>query len=1091
MKKTVAQLISWILALCLILSVVPAGFADTGDADTEIEGIEIAAEQTNEEAAAEEAEDQDDAKIGIIAIIIADVSQQNDAAQKNVEADAEEQEETITVVTEEAGLAGTEDGNLSGEEALVSAAVDPQTDIQPEASENQAADPDGAVLADGNLADGLLLTMEMEGGILEEEEEEEEIIVVDGALAGTLGASAAGSDGASTKDSREPVVFSAFIGVTEDLPTKADVVFVIDSTGSMSDEINNVRKNLNGFTETLDESNLNFNIAIVEYKDITVYSERNSTKIITDSTGNEWFSDADQVASLLSGIRVNGGGDLPETVIDALGAVVNDLSFRYDASKFAILLTDASYKNNNNYGYANMDEMIAALKKAGINTSVISDNYYKSTYYDLYTDTDGIFCNIYGQFADELAIIAEHISEVTVTRPVEVYTFAEEEQWDNIEAQYTLLVNLKATDTENTAENVSVTLSVPDNFIVEGSLVQTIGSIAPGESKSLQWRVNVPIKEKNETYTWSATVNSEDFAVGTLIKAQDTFQVIGRGENDYNWVFGQDNYSFLNNYAAFGNKGESYYISDDDLAFFLKQLSNTEIDQLAAWYGAHGTTEDLENNDLIAWNGSCYGMSLSAALYKIGMLDPSYYKSASGKDAKNTYDIRAITSGTNTELESMINLYHISQATDVAMDSVRELNGTAEFVPVIQAMWDKAVNIGKKDTAEQPYIVRLGSPRGGHAVVCYGGEEGSWQIGSQVYTKRLFIADPNESSKTYIYIADDDSRAVYSADSSYNKFGYRKATLSALDTYDYTDLITNRDIQIAANDNTDLVLETSKGKVVIIAGKMVAVEGDVKYTAIEKEGMIAGVDEDTNGEDVLYKIVSEDAVTVSPYKAGKPIDALISVGGYSAKVSGKVDNVSLNEAGDISLSGASGDFVLNISADDSDFDFITIEGAADGDVSISLGDDHMDITGDLSGYKVGNKALFGESTGTTVTDIENSRFVLEGGKVVAYFDLNGDGVYETRQKDSAPEYTLSNVQYSGSHLTGKLVKTAGSGSAENLRVRVTFYLSGNIYMSTYCEVDETGFFSADAVGLIQYITALAVGEQDGVTTRLDAAELFL
>ncbi|HHX57963.1 MAG TPA: hypothetical protein GX710_08105, partial [Clostridiales bacterium] len=50
----------------------------------------------------------------------------------------------------------------------------------------------------------------------------------------------------------------------------ADIVFVIDATGSMQDEISNVAKNLNVFSEELvNEYSVNANFAVVEYQDIT------------------------------------------------------------------------------------------------------------------------------------------------------------------------------------------------------------------------------------------------------------------------------------------------------------------------------------------------------------------------------------------------------------------------------------------------------------------------------------------------------------------------------------------------------------------------------------------------------------------------------------------------------------------------------------------------------------------------------------------------------------------------------------------------------------------------------------------------------
>lgn len=192
-------------------------------------------------------------------------------------------------------------------------------------------------------------------------------------------------------------------------PKKVDIVFIIDSTGSMSDKIDNVINNLNDFTQILNSAGLDFRIAIVEYKDI-VEDGNDSTKILQNS-GTTWFTAVEQIQLVLSDIYVDGGGDTPETVLDALGCTIS-LDFRVNASKFAFLLTDADYKTDNNYGYTDMAEAIAALQTEGIAVSVISDINYQSTYSTLYTDTDGIFCNIYGDFSEELGTLAEYVKEV-------------------------------------------------------------------------------------------------------------------------------------------------------------------------------------------------------------------------------------------------------------------------------------------------------------------------------------------------------------------------------------------------------------------------------------------------------------------------------------------------------------------------------------------------------------------------------------------------------------------------------------------------------------------------------------------------------
>ena len=57
---------------------------------------------------------------------------------------------------------------------------------------------------------------------------------------------------------------------------------------------------------------------------------------------------------------VSGGGDIPETAIDAL-EMARQLDMRSSSQKFFILVTDAGYKVANNYGIHSMNEMINLL----------------------------------------------------------------------------------------------------------------------------------------------------------------------------------------------------------------------------------------------------------------------------------------------------------------------------------------------------------------------------------------------------------------------------------------------------------------------------------------------------------------------------------------------------------------------------------------------------------------------------------------------------------------------------------------------------------------------------------------------------------
>ncbi|MBD5089968.1 MAG: VWA domain-containing protein [Clostridiales bacterium] len=190
---------------------------------------------------------------------------------------------------------------------------------------------------------------------------------------------------------------------------QADVVFVIDSTGSMSGTINNVVSNIDEFVDALTSNYaVKANFALIDYKDITCANEE--TVLVKNGTSN-WFTDATEFKNCINSIYVSGGGDVPETALDGL-AMASQLDFRKNANKFIVLVTDADYKNENNYEISSMEEMVSILSDSNIVTSVITSDTYESTYHNLYTDTNGVFGNINGNFSEELLKLAEKIGDV-------------------------------------------------------------------------------------------------------------------------------------------------------------------------------------------------------------------------------------------------------------------------------------------------------------------------------------------------------------------------------------------------------------------------------------------------------------------------------------------------------------------------------------------------------------------------------------------------------------------------------------------------------------------------------------------------------
>jgi hypothetical protein len=141
----------------------------------------------------------------------------------------------------------------------------------------------------------------------------------------------------------------------------ADLVFVVDVSGSMAPCIDALRKNIEAFIDSLSRGDGN-NVApvrdwrgkVVGYRDIES-AESEGLPWIVD---NPFVRDVGALKSQLAALQANGGGDEPESLLDTLYKVAsmqatpkgsqsedpNKWRYRSDAARVVIVFTDASFK---------------------------------------------------------------------------------------------------------------------------------------------------------------------------------------------------------------------------------------------------------------------------------------------------------------------------------------------------------------------------------------------------------------------------------------------------------------------------------------------------------------------------------------------------------------------------------------------------------------------------------------------------------------------------------------------------------------------------------------------------------------------------
>jgi outer membrane protein OmpA-like peptidoglycan-associated protein/Mg-chelatase subunit ChlD len=124
------------------------------------------------------------------------------------------------------------------------------------------------------------------------------------------------------------------ISIKERVPV--DFVFVMDKTGSMQSFIDQTKKNIYRFANSLQSRGIDYRIGLVLFSDNVerVYQPTN---------------DLTRFLSWLDATKAEGGGDFKENSLEALAAAAR-MEFRPAANRVAILITDAPYHQQGEKG---------------------------------------------------------------------------------------------------------------------------------------------------------------------------------------------------------------------------------------------------------------------------------------------------------------------------------------------------------------------------------------------------------------------------------------------------------------------------------------------------------------------------------------------------------------------------------------------------------------------------------------------------------------------------------------------------------------------------------------------------------------------
>ncbi len=195
---------------------------------------------------------------------------------------------------------------------------------------------------------------------------------------------------------------STQVEIVEYMEGTADIVFVLDISGSMDEEISTVKNNLISLSQAIDAQGVSARWSIITYSDYVDCPgvPEEITQCVMNGA-SQWYTNATECKDGINSISMAYGGDDPEVAIDGL-MMANTLEKRADARVFYILLTDDEYKVDNNYGVSSMEEATSILQDAGVHVSVIADSFDYPLYSDLVDRTGGIMTSITEDFSQVL-----------------------------------------------------------------------------------------------------------------------------------------------------------------------------------------------------------------------------------------------------------------------------------------------------------------------------------------------------------------------------------------------------------------------------------------------------------------------------------------------------------------------------------------------------------------------------------------------------------------------------------------------------------------------------------------------------------------
>jgi Mg-chelatase subunit ChlD len=157
--------------------------------------------------------------------------------------------------------------------------------------------------------------------------------------------------------------------VSDPARPQADIIFVLDVTGSMGWAIDGVRDGIGRFANDLNRNKIDFRAGLVAFRDLTYpQDERSGLKLmeVLQFKGEPFTSDPETFRDeVRKRLQASGGGDDPESSLEAIGEAIRQ-PMRKGATKVLLLITDVPPKvtQGQNTPQQRSEELAAAKRTA-------------------------------------------------------------------------------------------------------------------------------------------------------------------------------------------------------------------------------------------------------------------------------------------------------------------------------------------------------------------------------------------------------------------------------------------------------------------------------------------------------------------------------------------------------------------------------------------------------------------------------------------------------------------------------------------------------------------------------------------------------